>query len=161
MKLSSPGFQCGEALPALYTRQDANVSPPLYWTDLPSGTASLALICIDPDASRLWYHWVLWNIPTSWPGLLQRFPQVPEFQGARQGRNTYGTLGYDGPEPPPGESHRYLFKLYALDRELKLVAGAPGPQLERTMDGKILAVTGMKGLYTRPQPSYSDSAYKW
>lgn len=157
MLLTSPKFSAGDELPADFTRKAANLSPPLSWTDLPTDTASLALICVDPDAERLWYHWVLWNIDPNWPGLIQGFPKLRDFQLARQGRNTFGKLGYDGPEPPAGETHRYFFRLYALDRQLNLASGAPGPQLERAMQGKILAQSELKVLYTAvSQPSYSS-----
>ncbi|PKL75577.1 MAG: YbhB/YbcL family Raf kinase inhibitor-like protein [Candidatus Melainabacteria bacterium HGW-Melainabacteria-1] len=155
MKLVSPAFACGEALPVDFTRHGANLSPALAWSELPTSTVTLALTCADPDASRLWYHWVIWNIPPHWTGLPQRFPRCAELQGLRQGTTSYRTLGFDGPEPPPGESHRYIFRLYALDRRLNLAAGAPAPQLERAMDGKVLATAGIKGLYTSPERSLS------
>ncbi|MEZ0373711.1 MAG: YbhB/YbcL family Raf kinase inhibitor-like protein, partial [Candidatus Sericytochromatia bacterium] len=139
MLLHSPAWQAGDSIPIRYTRRGANLSPPLSWSELPTGTAALALICTDPDASRLWYHWLLWNIPLAWPGLPEHLPQLHEFQGLGQGMTSYHSLGYDGPDPPAGETHRYFFRLYALDRLLRLSAGVPGPQLERAMAGKILA----------------------
>lgn len=150
MQVLSPAWSSGENIPELYTRSDANLSPPLIWSGLPAGTASLALICSDPDATRLWYHWLVWNIPASWSGLPQHLPRQREYQGLCQGLTSYHSLGYDGPEPPMGETHRYIFRLYALDRKLRLAAGVPGPQLERALQGKVLAQAEYKGLYARP-----------
>jgi Raf kinase inhibitor-like YbhB/YbcL family protein len=149
MLLNSPAWQPTETLPVLYTRLGANLSPPLIWNHVPQGTSSLALICTDPDASRLWYHWLVWNIPASWAGLPQHLPTQPSFQNLSQGMTSYHTIGYDGPDPPQGQSHRYIFRLYALDRVLKLAPGVPGPQLERAMQGKVLAQAEFIGLFAK------------
>lgn len=139
MRLTSRAWQAGEFLPDGFSRQGANLSPPLDWHGLPAQTASLALICSDADAPRIWYHWLIWNIPANWPGLPQHLPRLREYQSLRQGMTSYHSLGYDGPQPPAGEIHRYRFRLYALARPLKLAAGVPGPQLERALAGKVLA----------------------
>ena len=100
---------------------------------------------------------MLWNIPPEWPGLTARFPRLDEFQGARQDKTSYRSLGYDGPEPPPGETHRYLFRLYALNARLNLATGIPAPQLERAMQGKILAKAGLNSTFTAP----AREAWAW
>lgn len=146
MKFWSPGFACSQSMPQDFTRAGANLSPALCWEQLPEKTVSLALLCTDRDASRLWYHWVLWNLNPAWQKLPQNLPRRREYQGLRQGMNSYHTLGYDGPQPPRGEEHRYLFRLYALDRKLRLSPGAPGPQLQLAMEGKVLAKAHFIGL---------------
>lgn len=148
MKFYSPAFGQREAIPARYSRQDANLSPPFQWSELPAGTQALALLCTDPDAERLWYHWVIFNIPASWSGLPGHYPRLRSTQGIAQGSNSFHCVGYDGPEPPRGEEHRYVFTLYALSNPLKLSPGVPGPQVLRAMQGKILAQVSWQGHFT-------------
>lgn len=151
MRLSSPAWEPGAVIPEPHSRRGANLSPRLEWSGLPEDTASLALICTDPDAARLWYHWVLWNIPPGWQSLPQNLPRLKDYQGLCQGMTSYHSLGYDGPQPPAGETHRYFFRLYALNRVLKLAPGVPGPQLERALAGKILARTELMGTFTEAE----------
>jgi len=139
----SPAFTDGDILPAMYCRRDANLSPPLRWEGEPAETESLALICFDPDAPRFWYHWLLLNIPPSWSGIPQHFPRLRQSLGLIQGSNSFHQLGYDGPEPPAGEEHRYFFRLYALNQNLNLAPGMPGPQVAARLSNKVLARTDL------------------
>lgn len=149
-QLRSAAFESGAPIPRDYTREGANVSPPLSWQCLPDGTQSLALLCTDPDApTGTWTHWVIFNIPAHWPGLPENFPKTRRFQQVLQGMTSYYTLGYDGPFPPRGQTHRYFFRLYALARLLKLAPGIPAQQLERHLAPVLLAQTELMGTYTR------------
>lgn len=150
IQFTSSAFQEGGMIPARCTCDGPNVSPPLAWTLLPEGTKSLALICEDPDAPKgTWVHWVVFNLRPD-PGLLRENVQPRETldEGARQGRNDFGRIGYGGPCPPSG-THRYFFKLYALDTELILEAGASKPELLEAMKGHILAEGQLMGRYSR------------
>jgi Raf kinase inhibitor-like YbhB/YbcL family protein len=151
IKLTSPAFQPGATIPKQYTGDGADRSPPLIWSDPPSGTKSLALICDDPDAPRgTWVHWVLFNLPATSRELEEGVPTTEVLDnGARQGKNDFGKIGYGGPAPPKGKSHRYFFKLYALDVSLELKVGATKAQLVDAMKGHILAEGELVGNYGR------------
>lgn len=136
-RLWSPACVSGAILPEIHLKCDANVSPLLQWEHVPSGTQSLTLLCFDPDAAYLWYHWVLSNIPPTWQALPQNFPRLRQSQGLIQGSNSFHQIGYDGPEPPPGEEHRYFFRLYALSQMLNISPGMPGDQVAERLKGKI------------------------
>lgn len=151
LKLSSPAFQEGQAIPMKYTADGRNVPPPLRWTDPPAGTRSFVLICEDPDAPRgTFTHWVLFNVPAEVRELTEEASQEAGLPpGAIQGRNDFGKLGYGGPSPPRGKPHRYFFKLYALDRQLDLRSGATKDQVQAAMKGHILAEGQLMGTYAR------------
>jgi len=145
MKLSSPAFQHNSPIPAHYTCDGKDVNPPLAIADVPSGAKSLALIVDDPDAPRgTWVHWVVWNIDPS----INTIPEHSVPVGAKQGMNDFRKQPYGGPCPPSG-THRYFFKLYALDRALDLKAGATAAMLEAAMKGHVLAEQTIIGLYSR------------
>ena len=132
MELSSTAFARGQPIPKQHTGDGRDSPPPLTWTEPPVGTKSFALICDDPDAPRgTWVHWVLFNLPADKHELDEGVrADATLASGARQGKNDFGKLGYGGPAPPRGKPHRYFFKLYALDTELTLQAGATKQQLE-------------------------------
>ena len=143
MKLTSEAFEDGQSIPQKYTGEGANVSPPLSWSDAPEGTQEFALICDDPDAPREepWVHWVLWDIPADTTSL-------PEDSagGGTEGTNRSGDTGYTGPMPPPGHgTHHYHFKLYALDTDIQLNAGATKKDLLQTIQDHVLAKTELVG----------------
>jgi Raf kinase inhibitor-like YbhB/YbcL family protein len=154
LHLRSQTFQDGGMIPDAYTCSGKNTSPELNWKNAPPGTKCFALIVDDPDApSRTWVHWVLYNIPEKSTAvekvyeLLEGFPRDEVSNGGiRQGANDFGRIGYDGPCPPSG-THRYYFKLYALDSLLPLPAGATKDRLLKAMKGHILAWTQIMGLY--------------
>ena len=144
MKLSSQAFENGGSIPREYTCDDIDVSPPLTFSEVPENAKSLALIMDDPDAPMgTWVHWLVWNIPQNNTGLSKgeniTFPQ---------GKNDFGKLYYGGPCPPSG-THRYYFKLYALDTMLDLAVGATKKQLEDAMKGHIVEEAQLMGTYSR------------
>ena len=145
IQIVSAVFTEGGQIPEKHTCDGEDVSPPLAWTGIPQGTKSLALIMDDPDApGKTFVHWVLYNIPAATEKLLE---------GTRgtglAGTNNFRKSGYYGPCPPPGSTHRYFFKLYALDRELKLSPGATKADVENAMQGHILASGQLMGKYGR------------
>jgi Raf kinase inhibitor-like YbhB/YbcL family protein len=150
IKLTSSAFEEGGMIPGKYTCDGENVSPALQWSGIPDGTQSNALICDDPDApAGTWVHWVLFNIPTD----ITEFPEnIPPDRilenGAKQGINNFRRLGYGGP-CPPGGTHRYFFKIYALDIEIGLEPGATKAQLLKAMEGHILDEGQLMGRYKR------------
>lgn len=147
MKLTSAAFHEGATIPTPYTGDGDDRAPPLRWDDVPKGTLSLALICDDPDAPRgAWVHWVLFNLPADQSELAEAQP-LPT--GAREGKNDFGNIGYGGPAPPRGKPHRYLFKLFALDAPLNLNEGASKAEVEKAMQGHILASAQLMGKYAR------------
>lgn len=148
--LTSSAFTEGQAIPATYTCDGKDVSPPLSWTDPPAGTKSLTLIVDDPDApGKTWVHWVLYNIPAAVRGLSEALPADCELtDGTRQGMTDSGQPGYGGPCPPSG-THHYHFKLYALDAMLPLKPGAAKAAVETAMKGHVLAQTQLIGTYRR------------
>ena len=150
-ELTSTAFAPAQQIPSKYTCNGENVSPPLRWSDPPPDTQSLALICDDPDApAGTWVHWVLYNLPAKTRALLETVPANADLpDGSRHGKNSGGRLGYSGPCPPSG-THRYFFKLYALDTVLGLASGADKSQLLQAMQGHILAQTELMGTYKKP-----------
>lgn len=150
IQLTSEAFSDGTMIPKRFTCDGEDLSPPLSWSGLPAGTGSLALICDDPDAPvGTWDHWVLFNIPASATGLPVNVPAKAILDdGSVHGNNSWGRLGYGGP-CPPGGTHRYFFKLYALDIALNLKTGATKSQLVKAMEGHILDQGQLMGKYRR------------
>lgn len=150
MQLISPVFHSQGSIPPQYTCDGQDLSPPLRWDDVPTATQSLALICDDPDApGRTFVHWVVFNLPADCRSLPEGVPNTPTLsEGGSQGINDFGKLGYGGPCPPRG-SHRYFFKLYALDRVLNLQPGATKSQVTAAMQDHILAEAELMGYYER------------
>jgi Raf kinase inhibitor-like YbhB/YbcL family protein len=152
MKLESPAFSHNGDIPALYTCDGNNISPPLVWSDPPEGTRSLALIVDDPDApdpkapKLTWVHWVLYNLPPTSIGLPEAIAAYALPPGTRQGLNDWNRTGYGGPCPPMGR-HRYFHKLYALDTSLPDLGQATKGKLEAAMQGHILAEAHWIGTY--------------
>jgi hypothetical protein len=151
IELTSTAFQPGATIPAQYTEDGGDKSPPLKWSEPPKGTQSFALICDDPDAPRgTWVHWVLFDLPGETRELEEGLPTTATLSnGAKQGKNDFGKVGYGGPAPPKGKPHRYFFKLYALDKSVGLSAGATKAQLAEAMQGHILAEGQLIGKYGR------------
>lgn len=145
LKITSEAFTDKGTIPAKYTCDGQDVSPPLAFDAVPAGTRSLALIVDDPDAPvGTWVHWVLWNIPPETRAVGEN--SVPA--GALQGKNDWKRNSYGGPCPPSG-SHRYFFRLYALDATLELGPSTTKADLERAMAGHILARGELMGSYRR------------
>ncbi len=149
-ELTSAAFANGDPIPMKNTCDDQDVSPPLQWKDPPEGTQGFALINDDPDAPvGTWVHWLLYNLPASSRSLSEAVPPdaaLPD--GSKHGQNSCGRSDYGGP-CPPGGTHRYFFKLYALDAELELAAGASKEELLRAMEGHVLAEAETMGVYSR------------
>ncbi len=150
LQLTSSAFSHSESIPARYTCEGEDLSPPLAWSGAPAGTQSFALIMDDPDApGGTFVHWVVYNLPanvTSLPEGIRSDASLP--QGAVHGQNSWGRRDYGGPCPPSG-THRYFFTLYALDRQLSLAPGATKEALLQAMEGHILAQAQLMGTYQK------------
>ncbi len=143
MTLTSPVFAQDEAIPLQFSCDGDDISPELAWAGIPDGAASLVLILDDPDAPvGTWDHWLLFDMPPDLEGL----PQGGT--AGTDGNNSWNRIGYGGP-CPPGGTHRYFFKLYALDTTLDLPAGTAKGALETAMEGHILGQVELMGTYTR------------
>jgi Raf kinase inhibitor-like YbhB/YbcL family protein len=150
MKFQSRAFEANASIPPRYTCDGVDVSPPLSWDDPPPETRSFAIVTDDPDApGRTFVHWVAYNLPPETRDLPEGVPLGDRLaSGGGQGKNDFGKIGYGGPCPPSG-THRYFFKLYALDRVLDLKPGATKAQLLQAIDGHILAEAELVGRYAR------------
>lgn len=144
-------FENGEEIPKKFTADGKNINPPINISELPEKTKSLVLIMDDPDAVKItgeiFYHWILYDIhPTS---------QIPENsvpRGSKQGKNSFGSLGYSGPSPPEGSGiHTYRFILYALSEKIDLPEGAKIDEVKKMMDGNVIETSEILGTYTRDE----------
>lgn len=143
MKITSSAFSHNQKLPAKYTCDGSNINPPLTISDIPEGAKSLVLIHDDPDAPMgIWVHWTLWNINPATLEIAEN--SVPN--GAAEGMTSFRKTGYGGACPPSG-THRYFFKIYALDTTLNLSSSAKSSDIESAMEGHILAKAELIGLY--------------
>jgi len=151
LKLTSEVFDPDGMIPAQYTCEGDDMSPPLNWQGVPDEAQSLVMICDDPDAPNgTWTHWLLYNVPLSRQSLPEGVPTDPELPwGGMQGRNDSGALGYGGPCPPPGPAHHYYFRLYALDEAPDLSPGATRQQVLDAIQDHILEKTELIGRYAR------------
>jgi Raf kinase inhibitor-like YbhB/YbcL family protein len=141
LKLVSSAFAEGQSIPRDFTCDGANRSPPLAWSRAPAGTLSFALVMDDPDApAGTWDHWLLWNLSGS--------ALAEGATDGTSGANSWGKTGYGGPCPPSG-THRYVFRLLALDARLELPAGARKPALLEACKGHVLAEARLVGRYAR------------
>ncbi len=150
IKVTSSVFEDGERIPSRYTCDGQDISPPVSWQGVGEKAVTVALICDDPDAPMgTWVHWVVWNIPADTGGFDEAVPADDQLEnGARQGITSFGTPGYGGPCPPSG-THRYYFKVYALDTELDIPADSNKEDLLAAMEGHILAQGQLMGRYAR------------
>ncbi len=146
--LTSTAFHDGELIPKKFTCDGENISPALKWLSFPSQTKTFALIADDPDAPMgTWVHWVIFNIPDSVSELPENIlPDKIVAGGIKQGKNDFSDIGYGGPCPPSG-THRYFFKIYALDAALNLDAACTKKDLLDAMEGHILAQGQLMGRY--------------
>lgn len=148
--ITSTAFSLNGKIPSKYTCDGDDVSPALNWSAGPSGTKSFALISDDPDAPvGTWVHWIVWNIPPDTTGLPEGVAAKDTLpNGMRQGLTDFQRVGYGGPCPPSG-THRYFFKLYALDTLLDIPARATKADVEKAMKGHVLGEAQLIGLYSR------------
>lgn len=146
-EITSIAFTHQGNIPPLYSCKGRDISPPLSWGEPPEGTRSFTLIMDDPDGGN-WIHWVIYNLPAEIRGLPENMPQNARLpDGSLQGTNSWGRLGYGGPCPPSG-THRYFFRLHALDSMLDLPTGARAPALVQAMSGHILAQVELMGFFS-------------
>lgn len=154
LALTSTAFTHNGPIPKLYTCQGKDISPALAWSGLPAGTKSLALIVDDPDApdprapKMTWVHWVLYNIPVNATGLAEAVTPGALPAGTREGKNDWKRTGYGGPCPPIGR-HRYFHKLYALDVVLPDLKQPTKAELDRAIQGHVLAKVELIGTYQK------------
>ncbi len=152
--ISSPAFAPHGPIPAVHTCEGADRSPALAWQGVPAGAQSLVLIVDDPDApdpahpKMTYVHWVLYNLPPACEGLREGIAPADLPTGTREGRNDWGRTGYGGPCPPIGR-HRYFHKLYALDVVLPDLGTPTKAELERAMEGHVLAHAELVGTYAK------------
>ncbi len=152
--LSSPAFAPNGSIPTKYTCEGADISPPLEWSGAPANTKSFALIVEDPDApdpakpTRVVSHWVAYNIPASATKLAENASKAGMPPGSAQGSNERGDQAYMGPCPPIGR-HRYFFKLFALDTELKGLKNPKKADLEKAIQGHIVGTAELIGNYQK------------
>jgi Raf kinase inhibitor-like YbhB/YbcL family protein len=145
MKISTHAFSERRPIPERFTADGKNINPPLAISGVPKEAKSLVLIVDDPDAPMgVWNHWLVWNIKPDTTVIKEN--SVP--RGAVVGRNDAGTAKYVGPAPPRG-THRYFFRLYALDTKLDLPVGSTRPDLDQAMQQHILARAELLGRYGR------------
>jgi Raf kinase inhibitor-like YbhB/YbcL family protein len=155
ISITSSAMANGQPVPQKYTSDGRNVSPPLSWTNLPKGTKELALICDDPDApsAEPWVHWVIYKLSANLTSLPENVPHEAKLAsppGALQGKNSWGSIGYRGPEPPRGHGvHHYHFRLYALDAPLQVQSGLDKTALLKAMTEHVLAEGELVGTYER------------
>jgi len=149
MILESEAFRNGERIPPRFTCDGADVSPRLAWREAPADAVTFALVVDDPDAPMgTWVHWVAFNLPAETSSLGEGVGAASLPAGTVQGTNTWRRQSYGGPCPPSG-THRYFFKLYALDSRLDLGADATSEMLATAMRGHILAEATLMGRYAR------------
>jgi Raf kinase inhibitor-like YbhB/YbcL family protein len=150
--LKSPAFEHGATLPKQHTADGPDLSPPLAWGDVPENAASFALLVTDPDAPRgEWTHWLLWDLPKTARAIAQDVRRARHLDdGSRQGQNDFKKLGWGGPSPPRGPTHRYVFRLIALDAKLDLEAGAERATVQAAVRKHTIADATLIGLYGRP-----------
>jgi len=145
MKIESPAFDHHKPIPKKYTCDGDDISPPLVFSDIPKNCQSIVLIMDDPDApGGIFDHWIAWNIPPN------RYVLNEGAEILNQGTNDFQQVLYRGPCPPKGNSHRYFFKMYALDTELYLPEGSTKVRIEGAIEGHVLSRAELIGTYQRP-----------
>ncbi|WP_132057143.1 YbhB/YbcL family Raf kinase inhibitor-like protein [Halorussus amylolyticus] len=153
LSFRTSAFTHGESIPEAYTCEGDDRSPELTVGDVPDDAAALAVVVDDPDApGGTFTHWLLWNVPPDTVEISEDVPQseaVPDLDGARQGENDFGELGYRGPCPPEGDTHEYRFTLYVLDEELGVEAGALRPEVQGALDATTRDSTQFTGTFGR------------
>ena len=158
--VGSPTLEAGQTMPRDYTPDGRNLSPPLTWSDLPTGTKEIAVICEDPDAGNPppFVHWVIYKIPATAKGLPEGISIDPavsmpaEIAGAIQGVSGFRRAIYRGPAPPPGKPHHYHFVVFALDADLGLKPGLNRAELLTAMGGHVIGQGEIVAIYERTAP---------
>lgn len=147
--LSSPAFNNLEKIPVKYTGYGEDVSPSLQWSNIPSETQSFAIVMDDPAAwPSTFTHWIIFNIPVTKSSFPEGIPHDATLQdGSKQGKNDFGKIGYNGCRPPSGQTHDYVFTIYALDKVLDLEGGVSIQKFLQAINGHILAKGTLIGFY--------------
>jgi Raf kinase inhibitor-like YbhB/YbcL family protein len=154
LAITSTAFRNNGEIPTVFTCEGDDISPPLSFSGVPERTVNLALIVDDPDApdpkapKMTWVHWILYDIPRDCTGLPKAVAEAALPPGTKQGKNDWRRTGYGGPCPPIGP-HRYFHKLFALDKQLGDLKHPTKPELERAMQGHILATATLIGTYEK------------
>ncbi|MCX8092912.1 MAG: YbhB/YbcL family Raf kinase inhibitor-like protein [Candidatus Goldbacteria bacterium] len=151
LTVTSPAFKDGEMIPVQYTCKGDDISPEINWSGAPKGTKSFVLICDDPDAPMgTWVHWVVYNIPASITKLQKCFPKDAELKnGIKQAKTSFGSSGYGGPCPPSG-THRYYFKVYAIDKMLSLdPKKSTKKEVMKAIEGSIIGYGELVGRFKK------------
>lgn len=147
LNVTSSSFKEGASIPIKYTGQGQDISPALQWEPGPASTKSFVLIADDPDApGGTWVHWIIFNIPPTVTSLPEDV-SIDTVPGAMEGTNSWARANYGGPQPPAGNAHRYYFKIYALDTLLDFNENVTKTDLEKAMDGHIIAQGYIMGRY--------------
>lgn len=153
LEITSSVFQDGDKIPEKYTCDGKDISPPLKISNVPSEAETLAIVVDDPDApGGVFDHWVIWNIPIEKNEIPEAVPTertVDSLNGAKQGQNGFGEIGYRGPCPPGGSDHDYRFKAYAIEDDVDLDSGVLKEDLEREIEGRIIEKDSIVGVYGR------------
>jgi Raf kinase inhibitor-like YbhB/YbcL family protein len=151
MKIKSFSFDEGQPIPVESTCDGSDISPQISWGGVPMDCASLALICQDPDApSGVFTHWIVYDIKPVTPRLLQGQPKKEEIVGeARQGMNDFDKMGWNGPCPPAGKPHKYVFTVYALDARIGFAKTPKYPDFEKAIKGHVIGKAQMTGTYQK------------
>lgn len=151
LAVTSSVLKEGATIDKKYTGDGADVSPPLAWSKGPAGTKSYAITCEDPDAPMgTWWHWILFNLKPDTQSLGENVPKVPTLAGGvGQSSNDFRKLGYNGPAPPPGKLHHYLFKVKALDTVLSLKPKSGKQEFSEAIKSHVLAEGQLTGVYKR------------
>lgn len=150
LEVKSPAFGYAKSMSDKYTCDGADISPPLEWKNAPPGTKTFVVICETPDPpAGNWVHWVIYDIPAEITKLPESVARTGQLDiGAKQGKNDYDQIGYNGPCYPAGQ-HRFFFRVYALDMPTNLKTGITKDQLLQAMQGHILAEGALMGIYAR------------
>ena len=162
LTVTSPAIKGGEAIPAQYTADGRNVSPPLQWSGAPATTKEFAVICDDPDVPmpQPFVHWVIYKIPGTAKGVPESVPidaatpMPAEIAGALQGTSGFRRPIYRGPAPPPGKPHHYHFRVYAIGAVLDLKPGLTKAELLDTIKEHVVAEGELVAIYERKPPAW-------
>ena len=151
LRLYSPWFENGQRIPRRFTVDGADESPALAWIDPPAGTRSFVIVCSDPDVDgREWTHWLVYNLPATARRVENALPRKKLLDDqSRQGFNDFGQIGYCGPCPPPGELHRYVFRLLAVRVQLEIFSSLQLDEVRRAIHGSVLSAALLMGKYSR------------
>ena len=151
LSVTSKTVNEGKTIPLNHTGDGKDVSPEISWDKAPATTKTFALTLEDPDApGGKWFHWIIFNVPANTRSLKENVDKAPTLpDGSSQGKNDFGKIGYNGPAPPKGSEHHYIYKVFALDNKLALKPGCDKKQFYEAITGHVVAKGRLTGLYKR------------